>query len=233
MFPTHLRKHKKTISVLAINNTSNFIRLASVANLIQTENVKVSILGTLMSDNITFPAGSYTDLDGREITYQKIGLDAVGVVITQRNNIVKTRISGRNGTIKEYVNRDDYRIRCEAILSKPTILPDLINDNLNIISKNKTAEKDFYPTDEAVDILRRIASSNVEVPIVSTLINETFEINDVVFEDISYNYVPGSEDVIVNFTLLSDEGIDLNQFKEVDDATQAQLIQFGVFQTTA
>jgi len=242
MSQTHLKRHKKTISVLATNNVTS-IRLPPTKNLKRTEGVKFSILGTRIVDNITFPAGTYVGLDGQVVTYQKIGLDSVGVVISQRNNIVKTRISGKNGTVKEYINRDDYHIRCEAILTNPPVnifgVPNIVTaisqaaSNVVASSKTKNVEREFYPVDEAVDILRRISSSNREIPVISTLLNETFEINNVVFEDINYNYPPGTEDVIVNFTMLSDDDLNLDQFNVVDEQVQQQLVSFGVFSTTA
>ena len=72
--------------------------------------VGISQLGTVVFDNVLFPAGSYVDLNGITQNYSEVKLDSVAMVINLPKNIVRSRVSGRNGTIKEYISDDDFQI---------------------------------------------------------------------------------------------------------------------------
>ena len=88
----------------------------------------LSPLGTPMIDIITLSVEAHKTLDGTEIFYTatdgvgfepvSVSLYAVNFTVTQPVNIVKTQISGRNGTIKEYINQSDYVIDCSAIITR-------------------------------------------------------------------------------------------------------------------
>ena len=79
--------------------------------------VGASFLGTLLFDDITFPAGSFFSLENVQIDYQEIKLQSVRYTIQQSKNIVRTAVSGRDGTVKEYNNSSDFSIRGTAELT--------------------------------------------------------------------------------------------------------------------
>jgi hypothetical protein len=76
-----------------------------------------SELGLPVYGEFVIQAGSYEDPDGNTIVFDGMEIDTVIVVVNQTKNIVKTQISGRNGTIKEYINDGDYEIQIAGILS--------------------------------------------------------------------------------------------------------------------
>lgn len=88
----------------------------------------LSPLGTPMIDIITLSVEAHKTLDGTEIFYTAtdgvgfepiaMSLYAVNFSVTQPVNIVKTQISGRNGTVKEYINQGDYIIDCSATITR-------------------------------------------------------------------------------------------------------------------
>ncbi len=60
--------------------------------------------------NLEFQGGSYYDENGKQITYPTLVFDTVLMQVDLRKNIAKTKITGRNGTVKEYIGMDDYKI---------------------------------------------------------------------------------------------------------------------------
>lgn len=64
--------------------------------------------------DITFNAGSYLNQDGLEINYQSLNLENVLVTIGNTKNIIKTKMQGRNGDIKEYISDGDFVIKIEG-----------------------------------------------------------------------------------------------------------------------
>lgn len=88
--------------------------------------VGVSQLGTVVFDNIVFPAGTYFDLDGNEQFYNEVVLDAVTVTVNRNKEIVRSKVSGRDGEIKEYVTNNDYRVSVNAVIAPENYTADQI-----------------------------------------------------------------------------------------------------------
>ena len=63
--------------------------------------VGVSSLGTVVFDNVVFPAGTWVDDEGNPQVYGQVQLDAVTLSVNRMKIIQKSRVSGRKGTIKE------------------------------------------------------------------------------------------------------------------------------------
>lgn len=79
--------------------------------------VGVSDLGTGIMDNVVFPAGSYVDDDGVQQDYNEVRLDAVLLSKTKEKIIEISQISGRPGTVKEFVSDGDYVITLSGTIS--------------------------------------------------------------------------------------------------------------------
>lgn len=65
-------------------------------------------LGSLNNANAQSSSGQLTDND--------LVLPIALITATQEKNIVRTKIQGRNGTIKEYVSDDDWNINIKGVL---------------------------------------------------------------------------------------------------------------------
>ena len=81
------------------------------------ESIGVSLLNTPVIDNIVFQSGSYIDLDGNEIPYNELRIDAVIIEVSQVKNIIKTSVQGRPGTVKEYISDGDYIINIRGVVN--------------------------------------------------------------------------------------------------------------------
>lgn len=76
-----------------------------------------SALGTPVQSNIIIQGGSYTTFEGIVQTWQTMRFDAVLIAVSQAKKIVKTEITGRNGTVKEYIGMDDYAIQITGVIT--------------------------------------------------------------------------------------------------------------------
>lgn len=173
------------MSIINIKST-----IPSIGEVEQTLPVAVSQLGTLLFDNITFPAGKYINDDGVEVEYNEVRLDAVQFRVNQAKNIVKTAIAGRKWTVKEYISEEDYIISLDAKIS----------ERYNV-----------YPNDQINDI---VALKNVpdNLPVISKVLNNNFNIYEVVIEDIGFSPGSGTQQVEFSMTLSSDQDFDLKEF---------------------
>lgn len=152
--------------------------------------IGLSPLGTPIFDDVTFPAGRYFTLEGVSVRYETLQLVCVRYVVQQSKNIVRTQVSGRGGTIKEYNSTGDYIIRAQANLSEL---------------------KPVFPREQ---LSRFVAIADVPqaIPIVSKILNTFFGVDDVVLSEFTVNPGNGSGNVVVNFTMESDNEFDLNDF---------------------
>jgi len=129
--------------------------------------VGVSLLNTPVMDNIVFQEDSYTDLEGNEIYYDELRIDAVLIEVIQTKNIVKTSIQGRPTTVKEFISDGDYKINIRGVIN----------------NKNRIKQK-TYPLTLMQNFVN-ICKAQSSILVTSTFLNEVFEINDIVIE--SYN----------------------------------------------
>ena len=154
------------------------------------QSIGVGQLGNALFDDITFPAGNYLTLENVLVEYAELSLQSLRFVVSQAKNIVRTPISGRNGTVKEYNNTGDYVIRCTANLSNLT---------------------PTFPR-EQLDTFVEIARVPQQLPIVSKILNVSFDIDNVILSEFNVDPGNGAGNVVVNFVLESDEDFDLSQF---------------------
>jgi hypothetical protein len=149
-----------------------------------------SYLGTPVIDNLEFPQGAYTDLDGNTISYGAVVVDTVIFEVNKPRNIIKTSIQGRSGTIKEYVSDGDYQINCRGMISN---------------------RQNVFPLD-AVRALRQVLEIPQQIPVVSLFLNDVFEIFNIVIESYNIPQVEGKRNEIpFSFVASSDVPLDLEE----------------------
>jgi hypothetical protein len=91
---------------------------------------KKSTFGLPVFDILTFRGVTYTDFEGNEVTtigtdantdtgIPDLNLDIALIEVSNDRNIVMTPVSGRNGTVKEYMSDNDYSINIKGNLINP------------------------------------------------------------------------------------------------------------------
>lgn len=99
-----------------------------------------SVFGLPVFDTITFNALNYTDFNDKEVKLANFTLEIALFEIDLPRNIVKTRVAGRDGTVKEYMSDDDYQIKITGSLVNPlaNIPPETLIRSLHQYCKAKT-----------------------------------------------------------------------------------------------
>lgn len=147
-----------------------------------------SALGTPVVIDVTFRSVTYTDFNqNRQITTDEVQLQTVLCTVTRPSIIVKTQIQGKNGTVKEYISKDDFAVTINGIVS---------------------GENGQYPETETL-ALQRIAEAPVAIPVVSRYLNG-LGIYNIVVQDYSMPQTAGGiskQEFTING--LSDEPLEL------------------------
>lgn len=151
--------------------------------------IGVSELLTVVFDNVVFVAGSYTNNEGEVITYPKIRLDAVQLVVERTKVIVDSRVAGRDGTIKEYITNGDYEISLSAIIA-----PKLLG--------LERAEKQL----QELALLETVPQS---VRVRSKVLQEIYDVDSVVIRQINISKYQG-DSYAVRVMMSSDKEVDLS-----------------------
>lgn len=77
-----------------------------------------SLLGTPVVIDLTLGSVTYTDfVSRRKITTTEIVLQTVLCTVSRPSILVKTQIAGRNGTVKEYISKDDHYVTINGIIT--------------------------------------------------------------------------------------------------------------------
>lgn len=151
-----------------------------------------SYLGTPVIDNLEFPKGAYTDLQGNTINYGAVVIDTVTFEVNRVKRIIETDIQGRDNSIFEYIGNSNYEITCNGVISN--------RDNV-------------FPLDASRD-LQRIFDVPQQVPIVSLFLNDLFEIFNVVIKQHRINQVPGKRNEIpFSFVASQDVGLEVKELE--------------------
>ena len=95
------------------------------------------------------------------------------VTVGEPFNIVKTPVTGRKGTVKEYIGKGDYGVSIQGLLAT----------DIN------AADRFAYPLG-LVQQLERLVNLGVSVP-VSGWLQDVFGIKNLVFENVRYQALPG------------------------------------------
>jgi len=135
--------------------------------------VGVSNLGTIVLSNLII---------------EGLTINEVLISVSNDKNIVTTDIAGRNGTIKEYINRGDYEININGFLVA----------NFG----------NFFPVSKVRE-LRRICELEREITVSSAFLNH-FNITTVVVDDWSIAEEGGTHNSIpFSLSLLSETPIEI------------------------
>ena len=103
-------KYSGLSNVRVINSFVNpYVNLPSNA---KDEPIGLSELGTPIYSDLTFDACSF---DGKDIA--EVNVQTVLITVDQPINIIKTVIQGRDGTVKEYIGKDDMQITINGIIT--------------------------------------------------------------------------------------------------------------------
>lgn len=132
IIPKNGNKELKTVS--KYSGLSN-VRIINAVNpyIIQNNETKdepigLSELGTPIYSDITFDACKF---DGKDIA--EVNVQTVLITVDQPINIIKTVIQGRDGTVKEYIGKDDMQITINGIITgKNGVYP---RDKVNLLKQ--------------------------------------------------------------------------------------------------
>lgn len=171
-------------------------KLIDIPELETEESIGTSMLNTAVIDNIVFKSGSYFDLEGNEIEYDELRIDTVIIEVTQAKNIVKTKIQGRDVSVKEHVSDDDYIINIRGIIQSA--------------DKN---EQNKYPLELSQNLIT-ICKAKRSLVVTSTFLNEVFEIEDIVIERYNIPQIEGVRNQqAFSITASSDVPVDLEELE--------------------
>jgi len=138
-----------------------------------TNLIEVSELDTPVWDRLVLGTNNeggndnYTNELGQSISIKPLIIDTILIDVQQTNNIVKTSVQGRSGTVKEYINRGDYALTFRGYIS---------NGNKNNIN--------VYP-EEQVQNFVNIMKKNGSIIVTNQRLNDIYKIDEVVIN--SYN----------------------------------------------
>ncbi len=174
------------------SNSNNF----TVSEIEVDDMDQPGLLGKLVFDNIVFESVTWTE-DNEERQADGIKLYDAIVNISLNNEIVRTKVTGRKGTIKEFISNDDYNISIQALL---------VNTK-----RGKAPEAE-------VRAANRLLSAPVAVDVVSKFL-EWMGIYQIAITNVKVSTVPG----FVNFKAieiqaLSNLPIDIETDLELKDA---------------
>lgn len=132
IIPKNGNKELKTVSkysglsnVRIINAVNPYIIQNNVT---KDEPIGLSELGTPIYSDITFDACKF---DGKDIA--EVNVQTVLITVDQPINIIKTVIQGRDGTVKEYIGKDDMQITINGIITgKNGVYP---RDKVNLLKQ--------------------------------------------------------------------------------------------------
>lgn len=108
----------------ATQSESEILYEANAGGFEPDPSIGTSYLGTPVFSRVVFRGGSYDELDDngqlQTYTYPEISLDGAIVNVSQQYNVVETAVSGRRGTVKEYMSARDYAVSITAWLFNKT-----------------------------------------------------------------------------------------------------------------
>jgi hypothetical protein len=133
------------------------------------------------------------------------------IEINQTKNIVKTSISGMNGTVKEYMSNGDYIVNLKGV-----IVGDIANQR---------------PDRNDLNALVAFLNAPLSIPISCTFCEE-FKINSIVVESYKLSQREGARNIIdIEINMISDSAIELSTSLEQKDifSTRVPYVQKSMF----
>lgn len=167
---------------------------------VEDENAyKMSYIGTPVYSNLEIPAGEYRSLQGDVIAFDGIRIDTVLFDVNIEKNIIRTAISGRDGTEKQYISLGDYAINCQGILIGES---DATNSGFSVEKTDRVPEAEIRKLNEIMRVPQ-------EVEIISEFL-DFFDISTVVIEGADFGQREGFRNSIYfSLRMLSDTPIEL------------------------
>ena len=152
-----------------------FTQLFNPVNVEQVDKslLDTSELGTPVWDRLVIGENNngendnYTNELGQDISITPLIIDTILIDVQQTNNIVKTSVQGRSGTVKEYINRGDFALNFKGYIS---------NGNKNNIN--------VYPEEQVQNFIN-IMKKNGSIIVTNQRLNDIYNISEVVIN--SYN----------------------------------------------
>lgn len=148
----------------------------------------IGSLGNPVVADIELIGGTYYSEEMRRtVSYADVKLETVLVAVARPKRIIKTDITGGDNTVKEYINKDDWQITINGVI---------------------TGANGVYPT-QAVMALHELCEAPVTIPVVSWYL-QNLKIFNLVIENYSFDQEPGGISK-QNFTLncISDKPVEL------------------------
>jgi hypothetical protein len=158
----------------ALPNVPDYINNTSYGEYGAFEGLPMGQLNTPVQSWIRFIKGSYSPISPQfkiPVEIEDLLITNCLIKVTQAKNIVKTRVAGRNGTIKTYMGMDDYEITIDGYIvpEKPT--------------------QSRYPVD-LVKTLVKICNSPVSIMINCPYL-QLFDINYLIIKDFNFEQTEG------------------------------------------
>ena len=125
-------------------------------------------------------------------TVQRAGIEFATVLIdvSQSKNIVSTPVSGRNGTVKEYISDGDYMVNIKGVL---------VGQGVNV-----------EPADE-INNLIAFCKAPVSIPVASDRLSY-FGISSIVVKEYNFSQLEGQKNVVpFELICLSDTPFEISQ----------------------
>jgi hypothetical protein len=155
--------------------------------------VQISEMGTPVFDRLVIGSNNegaddnYINELGQSITVKPLIIDTVLIDVQQTNNIVKTSVQGRSGTVKEYINRGDFALTFKGFISN------LNKNNINVFPEEHV--KNF------VNIMKK----NGSIIVTNARLNDVYKIDEVVITNYNLPTVEGLTNLqAFSFTAISE-----------------------------
>lgn len=151
--------------------------------------VATSYFGTPIFSNLEIKAGKYLNNEGKEIEYDGMTIDTALFDVSQEKIVIKTEISGRNGTVKEYISDGDYSVTIRGVIVERSPLK--------------------YPYDQ-VNALLEVCKAQASIAAASVFLQQ-FSIHSLVIESYTFPQREGFYNTQpFELQCVSDEPVELN-----------------------
>lgn len=178
------------------------------------EKEAVSYLGTPVYDTFTFgnlsdrSKNSYINILGERVTFDPLIIYQSILTVSRTKNIVSTQPTGKNGTIKQYINAGDYSISMQGRVSG-------VYDN----AKGEWVSGSQKFPEESAAIIKSICDVNANIEVSSKFL-QLFGITKVVITDQNIYQREGiRNEQMFDISMLSDDDAILEfEEEEVEDS---------------
>lgn len=137
---------------------------------ITTEDQKLydSKLGTPVLTNLVIEAAQYTDENGTTRNFPRLTFDTVLMTVANSKEIVKSKMQGRRGTVKQYIALGDYDVTINGII---------------------TGSNGVYPKQDVSD-LKNMLEANIALNVSSWWL-QIWDVDQIVVEDYEIPQISG------------------------------------------